>query len=71
MEPTFWKIMLRQVEYHPNAKAEIHRSADWYDKKVDGLGLEFILQVKAAGLKIVKNPESWAAYEQGTRRHSM
>ena len=61
--------MLRQVEYHPKAKVEIQESANWYDKKVDGLGLEFMLEVKAAESKIVKNPESWAAHEQGTRRY--
>ena len=63
--------MLRQVEYHPKAKAEIQKSANWYDKKVDGLGLEFLLEVKAAESKIVKNPESWAIYEHGTRRYIM
>ncbi|MBC8180788.1 type II toxin-antitoxin system RelE/ParE family toxin [candidate division KSB1 bacterium] len=63
--------MLRQVEYHPHAKAEIRNSANWYDKKVDGLGLEFMLEVKAAESKIIDNPESWASYEQGTRRYIM
>jgi hypothetical protein len=55
--------MLRQVEYHPLAKTEIHKSANWYDKKVDGLGLDFILEVKTAESKIINNPESWTIYE--------
>jgi len=63
--------MLRQVEYHPYAKSEIQKSANWYDKKVDGLGLEFMLEVKGAESKIINHPESWAIYEQGTRRYIM
>jgi len=60
--------MLRQAEYHPYAKTDIKNAAEWYDNKVDGLGLEFMLEVKAAESKIIKNPETWPLYEQGTRR---
>ena len=44
--------MLRKIEYHPQAKLEIQQSARWYDDKVDGLGLEFLLEVKSAESKI-------------------
>jgi hypothetical protein len=44
--------MLRKIEYHPQAKLEIQQSARWYDDKVDGLGLEFLHEVKSAESKI-------------------
>ncbi len=61
--------MLRQVEYYPEAKSEIREAARWYDSKVDGLGLEFLLEVKDAETYIVQNPELWSYYEAGTRRY--
>ena len=60
--------MLRKIEYHPLAKLEIQQSARWYDDKMDGLGLEFLLEVKSAESKIQKNPDNWANYEEGTKR---
>lgn len=63
--------MLRQAKYHPEAKSEIRESAHWYDDKVDGLGLEFLLEVRSAESHIVRNPELWPNYEAGTRRYIM
>ena len=63
--------MPRQVEYHPEANSEIRKSANWYDDKVDGLGLEFLLEVRNAESQIVQNPELWPVYEGGTRRYVM
>ena len=47
--------MLRQVEYHPEAKSELRESGIWYDDKVDGLGLEFLLEVKNAESRIMSD----------------
>lgn len=63
--------MLRQVEYHPEAKSEIRESGIWYDLKVDGLGLEFLLEVRKSEFRILQNPELWPIYEAGTRRYVM
>lgn len=63
--------MLRQAEYHPEAKSEIIESASWYDDKVDGLGLEFLFEVKNAESHIVQNSELWPNYEAGSRRYIM
>ena len=63
--------MLRQVEYHPEAKFEMSESANWYDNQVKGLGLEFLLEVRKAEFKIVKNPKLCSIYEAGTRRYLM
>ena len=63
--------MLKQVEYHPKATSEMRQSAIWYDNQVNGLGLEFLLEVRNAESHIVKNPELWSVYEAGTRRYIM
>lgn len=63
--------MLREVEYHPMAQAEIQESVIWYDNKIDGLGLGFMLEVKASESKIARNPETWPNYEAGTKRYLM
>ena len=60
--------MLRKIEYHPLAMLEIKESARWYDDQVDGLGLEFLFEVKSAESNIQKNPETWPNYEEGTKR---
>ena len=48
-----WKdilgVMLKQAEYHPVAKSEMREAASWYDNKIDGLGLDFLFEVKSAG----------------------
>lgn len=62
-------IIARQVEYHPEAKAEIQEAIKWYDDKVDGLGLEFLFEVKYAESKIVQTPNMWHKYEGETRRY--
>ena len=49
--------MLKQAEYHPEAKSEMQKAASWYDDKVDGLGLDFLFEVKNAESQIVHNPE--------------
>jgi len=63
--------MSRQIEYHPEAQSEIQESVNWYNDKVDGLGLEFIFELKNAESQIIHNPESWPIYEAGTRRYLM
>lgn len=35
-----------QAKYHPEAKNEIQEAIKWYDRKSDGLGLEFIFEVR-------------------------
>ena len=61
--------MVKQVEYYPEARIEIEKSANWYDDKVEGLGLEFLLEIRYAESQIVKHPEMWATYEGETRRY--
>ncbi len=61
--------MAIQVEYHPESKIEIREAADWYDYKVDGLGLEFLLELRSAESQVTNEPEMWPVYEGETRRY--
>ncbi|MEW5766627.1 MAG: type II toxin-antitoxin system RelE/ParE family toxin [bacterium] len=61
--------MVRPVEYHSQAKAEIQEAIKWYDDKVEGLGLEFLFEVRYAESKIIQAPEMWPTYEGETRRY--
>ena len=63
--------MIRQVEYHPDAKLEMIKASRWYDDKADGLGLNFLFEVKNAESHIVHNPQLWPDYETGTKRYIM
>lgn len=57
------------IEYHPEAVRELKHAASWYNEQVRGLGLDFLLEVKSAELRILQHPEAWPEYEAGTRRY--
>jgi hypothetical protein len=61
--------MKRQVEYHPEATKEIHEAVNWYNFRNQGLGTEFLIELKSAELRIAGNPEVWPYYEGNTRRY--
>jgi len=61
--------MTREVEYHPAARAEIHNAANCYDNRVQGLGLEFLLEVRFAESQIIRYSGMWPIYEGDTRRY--
>ncbi|MBU0991742.1 MAG: type II toxin-antitoxin system RelE/ParE family toxin [Proteobacteria bacterium] len=59
----------KQVKYHPEAKNEIQEAIKWYDRKADGLGLEFVFEVRQAETTILQDPEVWPFYVYETRRY--
>ncbi|MBN1901622.1 type II toxin-antitoxin system RelE/ParE family toxin [Candidatus Sumerlaeota bacterium] len=61
--------MVKKVEYHPRAKEEIQEAANWYDSKIEGLGIEFLIEVRQGALKISQTSEMWQIYEGTTRRY--
>ena len=58
-----------RVKYHPEAKKELQEAIKWYDRKANGLGLEFVFEVRQAERTIFQNPEVWPIYESETRRY--
>ena len=63
--------MVKKVEYHPDAVIELRNAIIWYDDQADGLGLEFLLDVKSAESRICQNPTTWPSYEADTRHYLM
>jgi toxin ParE1/3/4 len=47
----------------PDAAAEMDEAADWYDRQRDGLGDEFLDEVKATFKVIEGDPLRYALYE--------
>ncbi len=61
--------MKKRVEYHPEAIREIHEAVKWYNARNDGLGTEFLIELKSAESLIAGEPEIWPFYEGNTQRY--
>jgi plasmid stabilization system protein ParE len=48
--------MKRPVRLVPEARAEFDKSADWYEKKQLGLGVDFVSKVREVLERIAVNP---------------
>ena len=57
----------RAFRFHPAAEAELEEAAEWYDEYREGLGREFIADVRGRLETILEAPERWAP-RNGTRR---
>ena len=55
-------------EVHPEARAELLASADFYEKRSPGLGIVFLNEIEAAIQRLVENPEQSKFVEQDVRR---
>lgn len=53
----------------PKRKQKYKKQLIGYDDKVEGLGLEFLFEVRYAESKIIQAPEMWPTYEEETRRY--
>ncbi|MDY6894215.1 MAG: type II toxin-antitoxin system RelE/ParE family toxin [Thermotogota bacterium] len=62
-------MKMKRIKYHPEAKNEIQEAIKWYNRKTDGLGLEFVFEVKQAEVIILQDPEVWPFYVYETRRY--
>ncbi len=50
-----------------DAVDDLEKEAAYYEKKRDGLGMEFLDRFDDAIVKILERPESWPRYYAGTR----
>jgi toxin ParE1/3/4 len=48
--------MSRRLIVRPEAEADITAAALWYDERATGLGLELLLEIRAAIRRVVENP---------------
>jgi mRNA-degrading endonuclease RelE of RelBE toxin-antitoxin system len=58
---------MEEVKYHPKALAELFRSAQWYDRRLPGLGNEFFEALDAAVSALRQDPQRHRADADGVR----
>ena len=57
------------IIYHPEAEAELMESAQFYSRRVPGLGADFLDTVDTAIALISEAPESWRIIRHDVRRY--
>jgi hypothetical protein len=50
------------------ASEELRLAAQFYEKGALGLGSQFLSEVKATILRIIKNPRAWSCLDENIRR---
>ncbi len=48
---------MRQIIFRQQARRELDKAGDWYEKEQIGLGLEFLTEIEKVLLRISRNPE--------------
>ena len=56
------------IAFLDSADAEFVEAVDYYNLQSDGLGFEFVVEVKRALERIRQYPEAWAPLSKRTRR---
>lgn len=51
---------MKEAIFHPEARAEMNESFDFYEARLDGLGLRFLLAVEQTVKRISTYPEAGA-----------
>lgn len=50
---------MRAMTFHEEARAEVNEAAKYYEGRVPGLGLLFLVALEEAGEKVLANPEAF------------
>ena len=58
-----WQVTLR-----PSAQQDLREARDWYDRRREGLGNEFLLAVADTMLALEEAPERYSIYYRDFRR---
>ena len=59
---------MKRVRFHPDAEAEFIAAGQFYDTQADGLGLEFVAEVRSAARTIAAHPEIGHRFSKRLRR---
>lgn len=59
---------MKNAVFHPEARAEIDEALEFYEERVDGLGLRFVAAVEDVAERICASPEAGAPVEDMYRR---
>lgn len=57
--------------FHPEAEEEVNAEADYYDEKHEGLGSDFLDEVRTVAIEAAKNPNHGSPYSRHTRRRQL
>lgn len=60
-----------RLEAEPSVDADVEASFDWYEGEQTGLGFEFLDELRAAYLRILKGPSKYVELRSGIRRSLM
>lgn len=52
-----------KVRYHNEARDELTAAAEWYEARREGLGIEFVAEIKRAVASIEQRPLSWPVWQ--------
>ena len=58
-----------RVNWHPEAESEMIEAARFYDRRVAGLGSDFLDAIDTAVVEITADPERFEVVENEIRRH--
>lgn len=58
-----------EIEIHVDAERELNAAAIFYEKRVEGLGQQFLDEFEGAISQIQKFPEAYPTYEEEYRRY--
>lgn len=60
---------MKSIAFHPDVSRDIHGSYKWYEKELDGLGLQFISELENGFDAVSYAPSTWPIFEYGFRRY--
>ncbi|HAR65919.1 MAG TPA: plasmid stabilization protein [Lentisphaeria bacterium] len=55
--------------FHPEAENELYSAAEYYEKKLLNLGVDFLAELDRTVDDIVTHPTAWAILEFDVRKH--
>ncbi len=57
-----------KLKYHPRARIELNKEADYYEKRQSGLGWDFLEEIQLTIRRILEFPNAWHPLSANTRR---
>ena len=59
---------MKEAVFHPAARAEVEQSVEFYETRLNGLGLRFLAAVEQTAERISASPEAGAPLAGGFRK---
>lgn len=59
---------MKEAVFHPEARGEVSQSVEFYEARLDGLGLRFLAAVEQTADRISVSPEAGAPLAGGLRQ---